>query len=255
MKYKHIFWDWNGTLIDDLQTSIDSVNVTLAKRNLPLMNKERYFETFSFPVEEYYKKIGLDLEKENYEELAHEFIDNYNKRVHEAKLQKHSAEVIAKFAMYGIKQYILSASEKEILLKGLERYGIATFFTDIIALDNIYAEGKIDIAKTWFEENNFDQKALMIGDTYHDYEVATALGMDCILYAGGHGALKALYTIGVPVITDYHQLYDYVFDECTLKEINKAKVKPNIDQAFIENYKNFYDDQKIYSKIDHKCDW
>lgn len=255
MNYKHIFWDWNGTLINDLQTSIDSLNTSLEKRNLPLMYKERYFETFCFPVEDYYKKIGFDLEKESYEVLAHEFIDNYNEEVKKAKLQAHSAQVIAKLAMNGVKQYILSASEKEILLKGLKKFGIETFFTDIIALDNIYAEGKIDIGKDWFEKNNFTEKALMVGDTYHDYEVATALGMDCILYAGGHTALKVLYSIGVPVITDYRDLYDYIFDAKTLDSLKNNKQKVSVDTQFINNYQNFYDDQKIFSKIDHKSDW
>lgn len=255
MKYRHIFWDWNGTLINDLVTSIDSLNVSLKKRNLPIMNKERYFENFTFPVEDYYKKIGFDLEKESYEKLADEFIANYNEEVKTAKLHNHAAEVIAKLAIYGIKQYILSASEREILMKGLKKFGLETFFTDIIALDNIYAEGKIDIGKEWFEKNNFTEKALMVGDTYHDYEVATALGMDCILYAGGHTALKTLYSIGVPIITDYRDLYDYIFDGETLASLKKNRKQFKADENFVNEYQTFYDDQKIYSKVDHKSDW
>lgn len=255
MKYKHVFWDWNGTLINDLQTSIDSLNVSLKKRNLPLMYRERYFETFCFPVEDYYKKIGFDLEKESYEKLADEFIENYNKEVKKASLQLHTSEVIAKLAINGVKQYILSASEKEILLKGLKKFGLETFFTDIIALDNIYAEGKIDIGRDWVKNNNFNEKALMVGDTYHDYEVATALNMDCILYAGGHTALKTLYSIGVPVITDYRELYNYVFEKETLSSIKKSKDNASGDDYFVNTYQTFYNDQKIYSKIDHKSDW
>lgn len=256
MKYNHIFWDWNGTLINDLQTSLDSLNVSLAKRNLPLMYRERYFDTFCFPVEDFYTKIGFDLAKESYETLADEFIYNYNKEVKKASLHSHAAEVIGKFAISGVNQYILSASEREILMNGLRKFGLVTFFNDIIALDNIYAEGKIDIAKEWFRKNNFSGKALMVGDTTHDYEVSRELNIDCILYAGGHTDMKTLYSIGVPVIRDYLELYDYVFDDDTLKSIKKSKQPmQNNDSSFVANYKSFYDDQKIYSKIDHKCDW
>lgn len=255
MKYNHIFWDWNGTLINDLQTSIDSINITLEKRGMPLMYKEKYFDTFCFPVENYYKKIGFDLEKDNYNALALEFIENYNEEVKKAKLQLHATEVIGKLAINGVNQYILSASEREILMKGLRKFGIDTFFTDIIALDDIYAKGKIDIAKEWFSKNKLDGKALMVGDTYHDYEVAQALNIDCVLYAGGHTQRKKLYDIGVPIINDYIELYDFIFDEETLKTINKKPNTAGADTGFINNYKSFYDDQKIYSKVDHKCDW
>jgi len=102
IKYKYVFWDWNGTLIDDLTTSIDSLNVSLAKRNLPLMTRERYFETFCFPVEEFYRKIGFNLEKESYQILADEFIENYNIEVKKAKLHPHAAEVIATLALKAV---------------------------------------------------------------------------------------------------------------------------------------------------------
>lgn len=255
MKYGHVFWDWNGTLIDDLQISIDSINYSLEERNMPLMDKKRYFDTFCFPVEEYYKKIGFDLAEDNYEILANEFIYYYNMEVKKAKLQKHASEVIAKLSMNGVKQYILSASEKEILIKGLKRFGISTFFTDIIALDNIYAHGKIGVAKAWFEKHKFNEKALMVGDTEHDFEVAKELGMDCILYAGGHTNRDKLYKIGAPVINDYLELYDYIFEGETLRKIKTKENQLSDDNQAVNEYKEFYNDVKVYSKLDHKSDW
>ena len=35
MKYDYVFWDWNGTLIDDAFASMESVNLMLARRNRP----------------------------------------------------------------------------------------------------------------------------------------------------------------------------------------------------------------------------
>jgi len=31
MKYRHIIWDWNGTLFDDLHIVVESVNASLAQ--------------------------------------------------------------------------------------------------------------------------------------------------------------------------------------------------------------------------------
>ena len=43
------------------------------------------------------------------------------------------------------------------------------------------------------KENSLDPgKALIIGDTLHDAEVAKALGINCILYSGGHNNYNLL---------------------------------------------------------------
>ena len=59
---KHIIWDWNGTLLDDLDVSMEALNYVLEKENLPLvLDKEEYRKYFQFPVIEYYKKWALIL--------------------------------------------------------------------------------------------------------------------------------------------------------------------------------------------------
>jgi len=41
-KYNCIIWDWNGTLLDDLEVSIDVMNRVLTNRKLLLLNNEGY---------------------------------------------------------------------------------------------------------------------------------------------------------------------------------------------------------------------
>ena len=38
MKYKHIIWDWNGTLVDDTWLFVDIMNGVLKNRNLNRIN-------------------------------------------------------------------------------------------------------------------------------------------------------------------------------------------------------------------------
>ncbi len=46
----------------------------------------------------------------------------------------------------------------------------------------------------------------MVGDTDHDFEVAAALGIRCVLFAGGHQPREKLAATGAPVIEDLRQL-------------------------------------------------
>ena len=75
--YKTIIWDWNGTLLNDLDLSVDSVNILLKERNLPTLTVEKYKDIFGFPVIDYYVKAGFDFEKEPFEIPAKQYVKLY----------------------------------------------------------------------------------------------------------------------------------------------------------------------------------
>ena len=65
MKYKRVIWDWNGTLLDDFDISIDAINEMFEERGMPkFKDKEDYLKHFCFPIEKYYKNVGFDFLKE-----------------------------------------------------------------------------------------------------------------------------------------------------------------------------------------------
>ena len=48
MKYKHIIWDWNGTLLDDRHFCIEIMNQVLEKRGMKLMTESWFLDNFCF---------------------------------------------------------------------------------------------------------------------------------------------------------------------------------------------------------------
>ena len=48
----------------------------------------------------------------------------------------------------------------------------------------------------------------MIGDTEHDFEVASAIGLKPVLYSKGHNSRKILEKIGVPVIDNLMDVFN-----------------------------------------------
>jgi phosphoglycolate phosphatase len=72
--YRHIIWDWNGTLLDDKWLCIESINLVLKARDLQPIDEERYSRIFRFPVKDYYKEVGFDFSTEPFERPAMEFI-------------------------------------------------------------------------------------------------------------------------------------------------------------------------------------
>jgi len=206
-KYKHVIWDWNGTLINDVWLVVDIMNKMLKKRNLPKIDAKKYREIFDFPVIKYYIKLGFDFSKESFEELTVEFIGEYYARFNECKLFDEAEEVLKKIRDRGIPQSILSASKEDVLTKKIKYYGIDKYFSRIIGLDNHYAESKIENGKKWIEELNLSpQEVLLIGDTIHDYDVSKHMGCDCLLIANGHQSYKRLAKLGVEVINSLREI-------------------------------------------------
>jgi len=200
-KYRHIIWDWNGTLIDDVWLVVEIMNKMLKKRNMPGIDAKKYREIFDFPVTKYYLKLGFDFSDESFEELTVEFISEYYTRFNECKLFDKVEEVLKKIRDMGISQSILSASKEDVLIEKIKYYGIDKYFCRIIGLDNHYAESKVERGKKRIAELNLSpQGVLLIGDTTHDYIVSKHIGSDYLLIANGHYNYERLAKPGVDVI-------------------------------------------------------
>ena len=136
MQYTCVIWDFNGTIFDDVQIGIDSLNTLLERRNLPLVkSKEEYKSWFMFPIIEGYKKIGFDFDKESYDDVAVEWIKEYLSREHMAKLVPGVVDALEFFKSLGVKQVILSAAEIS-MLKSQFRFLRRRFRLIVVALTN-----------------------------------------------------------------------------------------------------------------------
>lgn len=196
MDYTYCIWDFNGTIFDDVGASIDAVNVLLLERGLPTLDsKEKYHAVFDFPIIDYYRKIGFDFDKEPYSVIAHIWVDLYLENSKRSGLFEDVLPALDFFDEQGIKQSILSASEKNMLTRQLHELGIYGRFEEIMGIDNIYAESKLALARKWREDHPND-RVMFIGDTTHDYETAEVLGADCYLISAGHQPEYKLRTVG-----------------------------------------------------------
>ena len=62
---KRIVWDWNGTLLNDVNLCFECINRLLVSKNLdPLIDLAAYRDIFEFPIQNYYQKAGLPIFQE-----------------------------------------------------------------------------------------------------------------------------------------------------------------------------------------------
>jgi len=202
-----IIWDFNGTLLDDMQVCINCMNIMLKERGLPSLDLVRYRDIFTFPVRDYYLTLGFNFEKEPFEIPAHQFIDLYRENLHLAPLQTDAVDILDYFRNHQVQQVILSAMEQEFLEDTLKSKGILKYFDKVAGITNHLGEGKLEMAKELVESlDNKPGELFMIGDTEHDFEVAIGSGIPCILIAHGHQSFKRLSCLECLVLENMDSL-------------------------------------------------
>jgi phosphoglycolate phosphatase len=205
--FRHIVWDWNGTLLNDAWLCVDVMNGLLRRRGLPLLTPERYEQVFDFPVIDYYRRLGFDFEKEPFAKSGAEFIADYERRRHEAALQPEALDVLRAIRDAGIAQSVLSAYRHETLEELLRHFGVRDFFDEVVGADDKYAHGKVGQGRALIERLGLSPDVVaVIGDTVHDFEVSREIGCACFLIPSGNHSRGRLESCGVPVLTSLKNL-------------------------------------------------
>ena len=199
--YRHILWDWNGTLLNDVWLCVEVMNRMLARRSLTCIDSRTYRAIFDFPVRIYYERAWFDFSEETFESVATEFWDEYSGRVCECSLQEGAERLLEDCAAAGLRQSILSATEQNSLETTLSTFGIMSLFDRVVGQSDHYAVGKAELAKQLVAAlDTPGEKVLLIGDTTHDLHVATTSGIHCLLVAAGHHAQEKLERTGARVV-------------------------------------------------------
>jgi len=205
--YRHIAWDWNGTLMDDVWLSLEVINQLLMRRDMEPISVDRYRTVFGFPLRAYCQRLGFDFESYSFEQLSDEFGELYEARRCECALHIGVDALFKLLLESGCRLSLLSAYGDGKLRELVEFYQLGPYFCHIVGLDNNYGEGKVERGRRCMEDLAWSAgEMLYVGDTLHDFEVAEAMGVDCVLVAAGHQTRERLEAVGCPVVADLDEL-------------------------------------------------
>ncbi len=198
-RYSLLFWDWNGTLLNDRDYAIQVRNRVFPRFGLPAIDSlEAYYAQFTFPVKLYYERAGVT--EENFVSVANAWMAEYVRGAEAIPLQSGACLALETMKAAGLRQVVLSASDLSILQQQLDFYHIRAYFSEVLGLNHIYATSKQAIGQAYLQTCGVPPAAcVLLGDTLHDAEVAQEMGIDCILVAQGHQSAQTLLTSGMPV--------------------------------------------------------
>lgn len=183
----HVIWDWNGTLLADLDHAITTVNRLLTEENLKTISLEEYKKSFGFPIVDYYRRLGFDISPENFLQLCERFNRYFYEGLHLCDLWPGVRETLAYVKGNGKTQSLLSASEHTMLLDSVRWFKLEHLFDHVVGIHDKTASSKVARGIQLIERVSVSRdRTVLIGDTDHDLEVAEALEIDAILVEHGH---------------------------------------------------------------------
>ncbi len=210
---KHVIWDWNGTLVDDVNLCVDILNHVLVGHMKPRISVDSYRRKFFFPVAKFYESLELPSFGIEYEKLAHDYIKEYRNRFSECMLHSRALETLEVLNELSISQTILTAGEQEDVESFACFFNVKQWVQCIDGASNIEAQGKGDRAAAHISKLKFDPKdVLLIGDTLHDQEIANLVGCKALLYSHGHVHAERLRQLKDPVIESLYDVIKWVRD-------------------------------------------
>jgi phosphoglycolate phosphatase len=186
---RHVIWDFNGTLLDDLSCCLGALSTLLEERALPPITTERYREEFGFPVRDFYVGLGFDFEREDFDAVSRTFISRYLDRIGDARAYAGAHDALRYVAERELSQSVLSAMESTMLSSLIERYELGEPMQYVRGLSDLRASSKVEIGRSLLAEIGAPpETVVVVGDTLHDHETALALGCRSVLVSHGHQA-------------------------------------------------------------------
>ena len=207
---KNIFFDFNGTLLDDIELCCDIEQEMMEQNGLRPYTMQEYLDKFFFPVKDYYDSIGI--KNENFLDAADFFNREYFARwAKETHLYDGVVEALKELRKAGFRLFVLSATKQEFLDEQLQFLGILDYFDGTCGARNDLGGSKIEYGKKYAKNNDVNpEETIMVGDTIHDYEVSKELGFSCLLFTKGHNSKWRLEKLGVKMFDNYENLLKVV---------------------------------------------
>lgn len=197
---EHLVFDWNGTLIDDLDLAVCAVNRCGEYFDVAPITAAQYRATFDFPIADFYAALGFDFVRSPFPVIVQHYLEHFNAHVAECALHDGVVEWLAAARRAGIGVSILSASHCDVLLQTLEAKGLLGDFEHVVGLTHNHATSKAAEAAILQKTlGTPPARTLFVGDTLHDYDVACVVGWQPVLVTTGHQDASRLRRSGAPV--------------------------------------------------------
>lgn len=197
---RHLVWDWNGTLLDDLPLVVEATNTAFARAGGPRIDADHHRRRFRRPIADYYAEVlGRPVRAAEFAHLNRVFHEAYQAGLPCAL----TTDAAAALRAWPGSQSLLSMWFHAELLLAVAGHRLTGQFTRIDGMRQPLA-GAVDHKGPYLADHLAalrlpGAEVVLIGDTVDDARAAASVGAGCVLYGGGFTDPEQLRATGYPV--------------------------------------------------------
>ncbi|MDJ0953612.1 MAG: HAD hydrolase-like protein, partial [Acidimicrobiia bacterium] len=182
---RHVIWDWNGTLVDDLPVVVAAVNVSLAAIGEPPIDADAYRDHYTRPVRRFYDRLlARPVTDEEWDRIDDTFHETYADTAHRAPLTDDAWQALDVVEDGGATQSILSMWWHHDLVPEVRRRGIADRMVRVDGNTTGAGDTKERLLEQHLERLGSNGRAVMVGDALDDAKAGMAVGIPVVLFDG-----------------------------------------------------------------------
>lgn len=199
-----IIWDWNGTLLDDVDLCVASLATAMTEHGLEPLDREAYRARFGWPIRAFYSSVGF-VTDEAFTAGASRYLELFRAGVGAVALQPHAREVLQEVAGLGLRQVLISATRQDQLSRQLAPHDLGGHFEAMLGVTEALDPNKEHVVTRWLSSAGLAPgEVVMVGDTNHDEQIAATLGTGFVRFA--HGAQAPAPGTDAPLLADLRDL-------------------------------------------------
>jgi phosphoglycolate phosphatase-like HAD superfamily hydrolase len=198
---RHVVWDWNGTLVADLDATVEAINEVMVAFGGRRISPDDYGRRYRRPVRAFYDDLfQRQLDDHTWARIDELFHSEYRRRVEAITLASGAREALARVSAAGHTQSLLSMWLHDPLLQEVDRHGIAHWFVRVDGNRLGQGDPKSEsLARHLKTLGLAGDQVVVVGDALDDVEAATAVGAQAVLVTSTHHP-ERLRVTGVPVV-------------------------------------------------------
>jgi phosphoglycolate phosphatase len=187
--YDLVIFDWDGTLMDSTRVIARSLQAACRDIGCNVPTEEEALFVIGLNIADTLKKVVPDLDRDAQARLAERYRFHFLAGEHEAPLFEGVREMLADLRGRGRRLAVATGKARRGLERVLEQTGLKSSFEATRCADEGFAKPHPGMLLMLLEMTGVEPaRALMVGDTTHDLELASNAGVDAIAVSyGAHG--------------------------------------------------------------------
>lgn len=192
-RYELVIFDWDGTLMDSTGLIAACIQQSCREMGLAVPPESEAKWVIGLGFVQSVEHVAPGLSRDGQLELAQSYRRHFLAREHEAPLFEGVRELLAELRGRGRRLAVATGKARRGLDRALESSGLGSFFEATRCADEGFPKPHPDMVLRLLEATGVDPaRAVLVGDTTHDLELAANAGVDAVAVCYGAHAEEAL---------------------------------------------------------------